>query len=95
MAFHELPGKFQVDVADGRIRIAPARPCDLAKCVYHLDFIGPDGKERLVYRTNVLVPPEGSSMPLPLALNDAKGRWTLRIREVATARKQELAFQHN
>ena len=41
MAFHELPGKFQVDVADGRIRIAPARPCDLAKCVYHLDFIGP------------------------------------------------------
>ena len=34
-------------------------------------------------------------MPLPLALNDAKGRWTLRIREVATARKQELAFQYN
>ena len=62
--------------------------------MYHLDFIGPDGKERLAYRTNVTCRPDGRSFPLPLALNDAPGRWTLKVREVATGEMREVTYSH-
>ncbi len=92
-AFHELPGLPEVSVEAGAIRIAPAQPCDFATQVYHLDFIGPDGKERLVYRMNVKVPREGGTVPLPVALNDQPGVWKVRVREVSTAATVEATFE--
>ncbi|HET6429570.1 MAG TPA: hypothetical protein VFJ30_14230, partial [Phycisphaerae bacterium] len=81
----------RVTVADGRIVIA-AGAAGLARPVYHLAFLGPDGKERLVYRRNVTLDRTGGSLPLPLALNDAPGPWTLAVREVATGRQVEVPF---
>ncbi len=82
-----------VTVGGGRIRIDPGRAAGLATPTYHLDFIGPDGKERLAYRTNVTVKPSGESLPLPVALNDQAGTWTLAVREVATGRQLDVRFE--
>jgi len=88
------PEPFTAAVRGGKLLIAPGRPCAMDTSVYHLAMIGPDGKERLVYRTNVAVRPGGESMPLPLALNDAKGAWTIKIREVATGAEDNVVFDH-
>ena len=94
-----LPGLGKVaplraTVAEGKITVVPdGYGQRLEKCVFHFDFIGPDGKERLVYRTNVTCPPQGGAWPLPLALNDAKGKWTLKVRQVATDARQDVTFE--
>ena len=83
----------EVDVAASKIRISPGHAAGLETPIYHLDFIGPDGKERLVYRQNVTVDPAGESITLPIALNDQPGQWTLAIREVATGQITEVPFE--
>jgi hypothetical protein len=45
-----------------------------------------------MYRQNVTVPPAGSAVQLPLALNDPTGQWTLRVREVATGVEIQTKF---
>ncbi len=92
-AFDEAVGPFTAAVRRSELRIRPGRPCAMRQAVYHLDFVGPDGKVRQVYRSNVLVPARGAAVPLPVALNDDKGRWTVRIREVATGATQDVAFE--
>lgn len=83
----------QVD-SDG-IRITPGLPFAAKVSVYHLSFLGPDGKERLLYRTNVTISAKGSTLPLPLALNDDKGTWTLEVKEVATGATQRVLFDRS
>ena len=84
----------KVKVADGRIQMSPAGLGKLmARPVYHLDFIGPDGKERLVYRRNFTCKPAGGSLALPLALNDATGKWKLKVRNVATGQTIIVPFE--
>ncbi len=85
---------FAAQVDADVIRITPGQPCAAKAVVYHLAFLGPDGKERLVYRTNVTVPAKGAALSLPLALNDDKGTWTLEVREVATGSTQRVLFEH-
>ena len=77
----------------GKVRIRPTQRA-IAAPVLHLDFLGPDGKERLVYRTNVVCPPGGGEFPLPLALNDAPGEWTLKVHEIATGVRKDVTFRH-
>ena len=91
-AFGQQPKSPTVAVKGNRITIEPAQPCSMDSPTYHLAFVGPDGNERLVYRSNFTCGPQGGSLELPLALNDAPGRWTLRVRDVATGREQEVAF---
>ena len=92
MALPAAAKPFDVAVGEAAITITPAQPCALAKPTYHLDFVGPDSKERLVYRTNVVVGPEGGQVDLPVALNDMPGQWTLRVREVATGLARDVPF---
>ncbi|KPK85647.1 MAG: hypothetical protein AMJ81_03185 [Phycisphaerae bacterium SM23_33] len=95
-----LPGLGKVTplkatVAEGKITVVPdGYGQGLEQCVFHFDFIGPDGKERLVYRSNVACGPKGGQWPLPLALNDAAGKWTLKLRQVATGSALDVPFQH-
>ena len=86
---------FAAQVSGDEIRITPGQPCGLKTAVYHLAFLGPDGKERLLYRTNVSVAPKGSVLPLPLAMNDDQGTWTLEVREVATGATQRVLFDRS
>ncbi len=89
----KAPSQFKAEVQGGEIRITPGRGGVLKTAVYHLDFIGPDGKERLVYRRNFACKPAGGSLPLPLALNDAPGKWQLKVREVATDQAATVPFE--
>ncbi|MHC4715705.1 MAG: hypothetical protein ACYS5V_01930, partial [Planctomycetota bacterium] len=82
-----------VTVADGQIAIGPGAAAGLDRPVYHLAFLGPDGKERLAYRDNVAMDRSGGSLPLPIALNDAPGAWTLAVRDVATGRRVDVPFE--
>lgn len=83
---------FTAQVSGDEIRITPGQPCSLKTAVYHLAFMGPDGKERLLYRTNVSVGPKGEVLPLPLGINDDQGNWALEIKEVATGATQRVLF---
>lgn len=94
MVLPDEAGAFQAVVTEEELRITPGRPNGLARSVYHLDFIGPDGQERKFYRCNISAGPEGTAMPLPLALNDQAGLWTLKITETATGRTQDVTFRH-
>jgi len=94
-AFPEEPGPFRVsvDLKARRIVITPPQPCAMDASTYHLEFIGPDGKHRLVYRRNFTCPPGGGSVEIPLALNDTPGQWTVSVREVATGRQVRVPFE--
>lgn len=91
-AFPQEPKPSTVAVKANRIAVEPAQPCLMDAPTYHLAFVGPDGNERLVYRRNFTCGPQGGSLELPLALNDAPGRWTLRVRDVATEKGQDVPF---
>lgn len=86
---------FSTDVSADGIRITPGQPCAAKAAVYHLAFLGSDGKERLLYRANVTVAAKGATLPLPLALNDDKGTWTLEVRELATGATQRVLFDRS
>ena len=95
-SFAVEPQPFRASVdKDGISIVPPTAPAAMDKAVYHLAFLGPDGKERLLYRTNVAVASKGATVPLPLALNDDKGTWTLEVREVATGATQRVLFDRD
>ncbi len=87
----ERPLEVKVDA--GKAHVRPTQPA-MAAPVLHLEFLGPDGKQRPVYRRNVVCPPGGGEFPLPLALNDAPGKWTLKVHEVATGARKDVTFRH-
>jgi uncharacterized protein YfaS (alpha-2-macroglobulin family) len=76
-----------------KLMITPFAGAGMETYVYHLAFIGPDGKERLPYRANVTCTAKGGAFELPLALNDAAGTWTIRIHEVATGQDASVALE--
>ncbi len=94
--FAVFPGPLQpftAKVEHDQLVIAPFAGAGMETYVYHLAFIGPDGKERLPYRANVACGVAGGSFELPLALNDMAGTWTVRIREVATGCRVNVAWE--
>jgi len=91
-AFPSDPGRFTVEITSDGVKVIPGEPCDMARSVYHIAFVGPDGKERLAYRRNLACGPQGGSVEIPLALNDPAGQWTVRVKEIATGREAEVRF---
>lgn len=61
--------------------------------VYNVEVTGPDGKQRMLYRHNVVISPDGGQIAIPLALNDATGTWTIAIREALTGTVKQAAVQ--
>jgi len=54
--------------------------------------LGPDGKERKHYARNVALP-EGTGVTyIPMALNDARGTWTVVAREVISGKTGKASF---
>ena len=49
----------------------------------------PDGKEADWLRRMVMVPPEGASVPLPVAFNDPQGNWKLTATELYSNKSTE------
>jgi len=52
--------------------------------VVHVEAIGPDGKARAHYASNVKLHNGAGEVSVPMAINDPKGRWQLQVRDVAT-----------
>jgi hypothetical protein len=90
--FPEPPQPFAARVDKDSLVIAPFAGAGMETYVYHLAFIGPDGKERLPYRANVKCGGAGGAFALPIALNDMAGTWTIRIHEVATGYRASLTL---
>lgn len=60
--------------------------------VARTEVIAPDGKPVEHYAANILVRDGLGVQRLPLALNDAKGKWTIRLKDVTTGQTQELSI---
>lgn len=60
--------------------------------VLHRSVIGPDGAERSYYAANLEAANGSAGCRLRLALDEAPGRWTLRLRDVASGRVAETRF---
>ncbi len=60
--------------------------------VFHLEVIGPDGRERTEHTCNRTALGGRATFSFDLALNDSPGRWTVRVTDVATGVKGEAAF---
>lgn len=61
--------------------------------VIHVDVIDPSGKVVPYYSGNLLAPEGRAVKALPLALNEAGGRWQLRVRDVLTGQSRSADFE--
>jgi len=61
--------------------------------VYNMEVTGPDGEQRLLYRSNHALDPAGGRITVPLALNDPGGEWTVTIREALTGITQAVKIE--
>jgi|GEM_PF-3265522 len=67
------------------LRIGVSVMCDAGHVtgthVLHMTVRGPDGGERKWYAQNVLAPKGIANLNIPFAINDARGRYTIRVRD--------------
>jgi len=61
--------------------------------VYNLEATGPDGKQRMLYRSNHALDGRGGQITVPLAVNDPPGEWTFAIREALTGATKTVSVQ--
>lgn len=52
--------------------------------VFHVALVNPQGQAVWQYRANHLAPAGTLNVKLPLALNEARGQWTVKVRDVLT-----------
>lgn len=60
--------------------------------VVHVELINPQGQALWHYARNELLPGGQGSLRVPLALNEARGKWTVRVRDVLTGTEGEAGF---
>jgi len=60
--------------------------------VIHAELLDPSGRSVWCYARNDLLPGGRGTLRVPLALNDAKGKWTLKVRDVVTGAAGEAKF---
>ena len=65
---------------------APGGPIE----VLHIDAVDPSGHVVPQYSGNLRLVSAQAAWPLPMALNDPPGRWTLRVHDILTGRTAEL-----
>jgi hypothetical protein len=62
------------------------------KSIIDLQFFGPDNKEVAAYRRFLRTETQTASSVIPLALNDLKGKWQIRAKDIATGKKNSHTF---
>jgi hypothetical protein len=60
--------------------------------VLHVEFIGPDKEARPYYSQNLKTEKGKATVRIPTALNDSKGRWTIRVKDVASGMETDERF---
>ena len=76
-----------------RCTVRTAGGGELARHVLRVDVLWPDGSLRTYYSRNLETSAGKAEMTIPLALNDAKGTWRVRVKDIATGATAEKNFQ--
>jgi len=77
------------------IRIAAKVQASTPPDVHALNFrvYGPDGKERRHYGTTLFGENGAATLTIPTALNEAKGKWTVKVSDLASGIAGETGFE--
>jgi hypothetical protein len=70
-----------------RIGLVPEGHSPALADIFHIDVLRPDGKAAFQYSGNVLAPEGAAEKVLPLAQNDAPGKWTIEARDLLSGQK--------
>ncbi len=61
--------------------------------VIRMEVLGPDGKDRWYLAQNILLKGGKAEAAIPFALNDPKGRWTIRLRDITSGQRLERTLK--
>ncbi len=61
--------------------------------VIHVEVVNPSGEAVDAYSGNLIAPGGSGSKVIPLALNDATGRWEIRAHDVLTGQTKRMNFE--
>lgn len=76
-----------------QIGLGFAHASPAAMHVFHLDVIDPAGKTVDYYSGNIIAPRGRAAKLLPLAYNDARGKWTLRVHDLLSGQARTIAME--
>ena len=84
-------------VGGGWLTAAPRRGVEIGagsgSQVFHLEFLGPDGKEVPVYAKNLRFENGRGAYEFQTAFNDPKGTWTLLVKNVNSGLAAKTAVE--
>ncbi|HXI38899.1 MAG TPA: alpha-amylase family protein [Bryobacteraceae bacterium] len=81
----------QGESAEIGVGFAQASPA--ATHVFHLDVIDPAGRTVDHYSGNIIAPGGHAAKLLPIAANDARGKWTLRVQDLLSGQTRTVAME--
>jgi Beta-galactosidase len=70
-----------------------ASPSVAASHIIHIDVVNPAGQTVDSYSGNLIAPSGVASKTIPLALNDATGRWQIRAHDLLTGQNKSVSFE--
>ena len=76
-----------------RIGLSFAHASPAATHVFHVDVIDPAGKTVDYYSGNVIASNGSAAKLLPLAYNDARGKWTVRVHDLLSGQTRTAAME--
>ena len=76
----------------GRVSLRFDGPSPAGMHVFHVNVRNPAGETVGCYSGNVLAPSGSTEHALPLARNDAAGRWTVRAKDLLSGQEQTVSF---
>ena len=76
-----------------RLAVKTAGGGEIARHVLRVDVLWPDGSPRTYYSRNLDTVAGKAEMTIPLALNDARGTWRVRVKDIATGTTTEKTFK--
>ena len=63
------------------------------KPVLHVEVLDPSGQAASQYCANVVLAGASGEHAVPLAVSDAPGRWTVRVKDLLSGQQQESTFE--
>ena len=76
-----------------QIGLGFAHASPAATHIFHLDVIDPAGKTIDYYSGNIIASSGRAAKLLPLAYNDARGKWTLRVHDLLSGQARTIAIE--
>ena len=61
--------------------------------ILHVDVTDPSGREVSFYSGNIRAPQGRAEWPLPIAHNDAGGKWDVRVKDLLSGESRTAAIE--